>query len=518
MTIKVYDWLAHHARRTPEKLAQHDLFSGRRFTYAEMNLRAGRLAAWLRGEGGLAQGGRAAVLSHNTTDMFDLQFACAKAGTVFVPLNWRLAVAELEFIIKDCTPEILFYSSEFSEEAQTLGKNCGLSRLVELDPQGRPDSTFEQLIAGQPEPLPHAELVHDDLLTIMFTSGTTGHPKGAMITHGMSFWNAVNLGGPAHVTTDTCHLAVLPLFHTGGLNCYANVAFHAGGTVLVMRTFDPGQALDMLLDRQGGITHFFGVPSHYQFMSLQPAFEKADFSHLTICGVGGAPCPVSVIELYGQHGVSIQQGYGMTETSPTVLVLDAADGIKRAGSTGLPALHTEVRLVDEQGRDVTRPGEIGEIWVKGPNVTPGYWNRPDANRESITDGWLHTGDAARFDEDGFYYVVDRWKDMFISGGENVYPAEVENVLSRLPQVAEAAVIGVPDEKWGEVGMAVLVLKEGAEIGEAEVLQHCGANLARYKVPKSVRLVPALPRNATGKILKRVLRDDVTAEAGAAAAS
>ncbi|MEQ8345232.1 MAG: long-chain fatty acid--CoA ligase [Sneathiellaceae bacterium] len=518
MTIKVYDWLAHHARRTPGKLAQRDLSSGRSFTYAQMDARAGRLAAWLRGPAGLARGDRVAVLSHNSTDVFDLQFGCAKAGTVFVPLNWRLAVPELEFIVNDCTPTVLFYSTEFADEAAGLAERCGLAALVELDPAGRPDSAFERLLAGQPEARPHEEMVHDDLHTIMFTSGTTGHPKGAMITYGMCFWNAVNLGGPAHVTAGTCHLAVLPLFHTGGLNCYANVVFHAGGTVLVMRSFDPGEALRLLLDRAAGVTHFFGVPSHYQFISLQPDFEAADFSHLTICGVGGAPCPVPVIELYGQHGVAMQQGYGMTETSPTVLVLDAADGITRAGSTGLPALHTEVRLVDEAGQDVTEPGAIGEIWVKGPNVTPGYWNRPEANRASFTDGWLHTGDAARFDADGFYYVVDRWKDMFISGGENVYPAEVENVLARLPQLAEVAVIGVPDDKWGEVGMAVAVLKAGASIDEGEVLRHCGANLARFKVPKSVRFVPALPRNATGKVLKRVLRDDVAAAPDTAAVS
>lgn len=197
-----------------------------------------------------------------------------------------------------------------------------------------------------------------------------------------------------------------------------------------------------------------------------------------------------------------------------MLILDAADGIRRAGSTGLPALHTEVRLVDEGGVEVTEPGRIGEIWVKGPNVTPGYWNRPEANAASFTDGWLHTGDAARMDDDGYYYVVDRWKDMFISGGENVYPAEVENVLARLPELAEVAVIGVPDEKWGEVGMAMVVLKPGAEISEARILAHCGENLARFKVPKSVRFVPALPRNATGKVLKRVLRDDVAAEPAA----
>jgi len=518
MSIRAYDWLAHHARRTPDRLAQTDLFSGRSFTYAQMNDRAGRAAAWLRTEAGLARGDRVGVLSHNSTDMFDLQFACGKAGLVFVPLNWRLAVAELEFITRDAGLSVLFFSSEFADAADELTRRCGLDRILELDPEGRADSAFESLLAATATPWPGEELTHDDLQTIMFTSGTTGHPKGAIITHGMTFWNAVNLGGPAQISADTRQLVVLPLFHTGGLNCYANVVFHAGGSVLVMRSFDPAESLRLLLDPDSGVTHFFGVPSHYQFISHQPAFEKADFAHLTLCGVGGAPCPVPLIELYGRHGVAMQQGYGMTETSPTVLILDAADGIRRAGSTGLPALHTEVRLVDEEGRDVTAPGAIGEIWVKGANVTPGYWNRPEANAESFTDGWLHTGDAARIDDDGYYYVVDRWKDMFISGGENVYPAEVENVLSRLPELAEVAVIGVPDDKWGEVGMAVVVPKPGVEIAEARILAYCGENLARFKVPKSVRFVPALPRNATGKILKRVLRDDVASEPAAMAGS
>ena len=245
-------------------------------------------------------------------------------------------------------------------------------------------------------------------------------------------------------------LTVLPLFHTGGLNCYTNPVLHAGGTVLIMRAFDPALALRLISDPSRGINVFFGVPSIYQFMAQHPEFAAADFSRLIIGGVGGAPMPVPLLKAWEGRGVALQQGYGMTETSPAVLALDREDAARKAGSAGQPVLHTEVRIVRPDGTDAP-VGELGEFWVKGPNITPGYWNKPEANAASFTDGWLHTGDAARVDDEGFYYIVDRWKDMYISGGENVYPAEVENVLYQLDAVAEAAVIGAPDSAGARSG-------------------------------------------------------------------
>jgi len=320
----------------------------------------------------------------------------------------------------------------------------------------------------------------------------------------MTFWNCVNLGGPAGIMPSSVLLTVLPLFHTGGLNCYTNPILHAGGTVLIMRVFDPGAALQLISDPARGINTFFGVPSIYQFMAQHPAFATADFSRLLIGGVGGAPMPVPLLKVWEARGVALQQGYGMTETSPAVLTLDRDDAVRKAGSSGKPVLHTEVRIVRPDGGDAA-VGELGELWVRGPNVTPGYWNRPDANASSFTDGWLHTGDATRVDADGFYYIVDRWKDMYISGGENVYPAEVENVLHQIGAVAEAAIIGIPDSQWGEVGMAIVAVKPGHVLTEAEIHAHCAANLARFKCPRLVRFVDALPRNATGKIHKPTLR-------------
>jgi len=322
----------------------------------------------------------------------------------------------------------------------------------------------------------------------------------------MTFWNCVNLGGPAYITPSSVLLTVLPLFHTGGLNCYTNPVLHAGGTVLIMRAFDPGLALQLISEPARRINVFFGVPSIYQFMAQHPAFATSDFSRLVIGGVGGAPMPVPLLKVWEQRGVALQQGYGMTETSPAVMTLDREDAARKAGSSGKPVLHTEVRIVRPDGTDAD-VGETGELWVKGPNITPGYWNRPDANASSFTDGWLHTGDAARIDEEGFYYIVDRWKDMYISGGENVYPAEVENVLHQLAAIAEAAVISIPSEQWGEVGMAIIAVKPDHSITEAEICAHCEANLARFKRPCAIKFVDALPRNATGKIHKPTLRKD-----------
>ena len=502
MPVRHYDWIAHFARRTPEKIALVDLLSERRFSYAQFDSRISRLASHLRHQLGVGRGDRVAVLALNTTDTLEVQFACGRLGAVFVPLNTRLTVPELQFMVGDSSPKVMVHDADLAETALTVARLCNVSSTLLLGPSG-----FYEAAIGVAKPLDRIEEVTlDDISTIMYTSGTTGLPKGAIVTHGMTFWNCVNLGGPAYISPSSVLLTVLPLFHTGGLNCYTNPVLHAGGTVLIMRTFDPGLALKLIGDPAQGINVFFGVPAIYQFMAQHPAFETADLSRLIIGGVGGAPMPVPLLNVWEARGVALQQGYGMTETSPAVLVLDREDATRKAGSAGKPVLHTEVRVVRPDGTDVAA-GELGELWVKGPNITPGYWNRPDANSSSFTDGWLHTGDATRVDEEGFYYIVDRWKDMYISGGENVYPAEVENVLHQITAIAEAAVIGVPDVQWGEVGMAIVAIKPGQSLSEAEIHAHCAGNLARFKCPRQIRFVDALPRNATGKIHKPTLRKD-----------
>src|SRR5581483_11528786 len=496
-TPPYYDWIAHHAGRRPKQLAINDLQTNRKFTYAELDRRTGRLAGALAARG-IGKGDRVALLAPNCAEYFELQFACGRLGAIMLPLNWRLTVPELEYILGDATPKLLAYDKSFAQQAKAL---C--SSLLEIDVE-RPDSDYETALASAPSAPAPVPLTHDDIGMIMYTSGTTGHPKGAIITHGMVFWNAVNLGIPAMISPNTVQLVILPLFHTGGLNCYANPVLHAGGTILIMRSFDPGQALDYISDPALGITHFFGVPAPYQFMKQHPKFQSADLSRLRISGVGGAPCALAILEAWAARGVALIQGWGMTETSPAGTMLDAADAIRKVGSAGKAMMHTEIRIVDDRGKDVPQ-GAIGELLIKGPNITPGYWNKPEATKAAFTDGWLHTGDACRMDEEGFVYIVDRWKDMYISGGENVYPAEVENVLFQLPQVADAAIIGVPNERWGEVGMAVIVRKPGQALEEGDVVRHCLGRLAKFKVPQSVRFVDALPRNATGKVLKRELR-------------
>ena len=341
----------------------------------------------------------------------------------------------------------------------------------------------------------------------MYTSGTTGRPKGAQITYSMAVFNAVHSSMRVELTRRSTNLVFLPTFHTGGLNVFANPVFHTGGTNIVMRTFNPTDFLALLADKDLRITHVFGVPTNFLMLAEEQGFADADLSHVVFLGIGGAAAPAAVIEQYAEKNIMLQQGWGMTETGPLGLVILPEDALDRIGSSGKPVLHTRLKICDEEGQEVG-PGVTGELMIKGPTITPGYWNRPEANQNAFTeDGWFHTGDAARTDEDGFYYIVDRWKDMFISGGENVYPVEVEDVIFQLDGVLENAVIGVPHEKWGEVGRAFVVLKPGVNLTEAAVVDHCEENLARYKVPKEVRFIDELPHNATGKVLKHELSRD-----------
>jgi fatty-acyl-CoA synthase len=494
MSIPYYDCIAHHAMRQPQSLAAVDLATGRRHTYQAFDDRVGRLAGSLRSRFDIASGDRIAVLAPNTTDTFEVQFACGRIGAIFVPLNWRLANAELKAILADCEPALLVHDPEFAERAQELGAR----QFCPLGP------VFEQLALDGPRLDRPVTATLDDISTILYTSGTTGRPKGAIITHGMNFWNTVHSMSLAGIGRSTVFFGLLPLFHTGGLNVFSYPVFQAGGTVLIMRSFDAGEALQLIGDPSVGITHVFGVPANYQFMAQHSRFAEIDLGRLVFAGIGGAPTPDAILQTWAANGVILQQGYGMTETSPLVLVLDREDAVRKAGSAGKPALHMEARVVDENGNEVPR-GTVGELWVRGPNITRDYWNQPVATAAAFTDGWLHTGDAAVVDEEGYYFIVDRWKDMYISGGENVYPAEVENVLYQHDAIAEAAVIGVLDQRWGEVGRAVVVLRPGRSLSEADVVAHCAANLARYKLPHSVVFTDALPRNATGKVHKPTLR-------------
>lgn len=500
-SIPAYDWIAYQAANQPEKLALLDLGSGRRLSYSAFDNRIGRLAAALRAEGKVGPGDRVMVLGHNSSDVFEIQFACARLGAIFVPVNWRLAPPELVQIARHAAPTVLYFQPEFAETAAEMARQCGTSCVATF---GAADSDHERMIAAHAPLVGPHPITHDDVATILYTSGTTGMPKGVTITHGMRFWQAINLAGPTRLNADTVCLTVLPLFHVGGLDVYANPCFHFGGTVLLMRGFDAAQCLRLLTDDEAAVTLFIGVPAMYLFMAQLPEFQAARFHPRLRATVGAAPIPLSQLRQWEARGLALQMLYGMTETCGVITALDGADVVRKAGSSGKPALHMALRLVTPEGREAGT-GETGEVWVKGPSVTPGYWRNEAANAAAFSDGWLRTGDAATRDAEGFITIVDRWKDMYISGGENVYPAEVEDVLYQIPGIAEVAVIGIPDPQWGEVGCAVVVAKPDVGLTESDILRHCDGRLARYKQPRAIRFVDALPRNATGKVHKPTLR-------------
>jgi fatty-acyl-CoA synthase len=494
-----HDWIEGHARQRPQHPAIVDLQTRRAHTYEELNLRVSRIAAYLRAEHSVSSGERVAVIAPNSLLQVELMLALGRLGAIFVPINWRLAPAEMARILEHCGAKLVFFHCEFANAASEL---CKLSSrrfepLGDADPIGTAAESGSVLENT-------CQRTHQDIQTIMYTSGTTGFPKGVLLTFGMTQWNAVNLGIPVRITPDTVFLSVMPMFHTAGLNCYANCVLHAGGTVILAKGFDAETILDALSDRSLGITHFFGVPAAYLFMAQHEKFANADLSHLQFIGVGGAPLPAVVFDVWARKGVSVVNGFGMTETGPAVTMLAPEDARSRGTSIGKPLLHVETRIVTASGTDAAS-GEPGELWIRGPAVSPGYWQAPEATAEAFAEGWFKSGDVVSRDSDGFFYILDRIKDMYISGGENVYPAEVESVIYQIAEVAEAAVVGVADDRWGETGFAAIVVRQGSTLSEEAVRTHCKTMLARFKQPKFIHFMPSLPRTASGKVQKLELR-------------
>ncbi len=501
-----FDWIKRHAERTPDHLALVEIETGREFTYAQFNERANRFASYMVNDLGLKRGDRVSILAGNSTDYLEILFACGKAGIILNTLNWRLAVPELEFILNDCTPRYLIYEPTFTESAKTvLATVNSLKGAVVLGETGAENEiTYEAaLAAGDPAGVLMPDLTYDDTWAIIYTSGTTGKPKGAQVTYGNFFYNAVGMGRAIDLTSQDININVLPTFHIGGLGLYAGPTLHSGGTVLIMKAFSPDLFLKAIADYK--VTVGLLVPSIYLVLDQYEGFDKADLSTMRHWASGGSPLPSALVHTYAERNILIQQGFGMTETGPTVFLVDIDHAVEKAGSVGKPVLHTDVRIEDPETGEILGPNQHGELCVKGGNVTRGYWNRPDATEAAIRAGWLHTGDVAMYDDDGFYYIVDRVKDMYISGGENVYPAEVENILYEHPAIAEVAVIGVPHPTWQEVGKAIVVLKQGQSITEEDVIAFCQGKMAKYKIPKSAAFIDALPRTAAGKVLKRELR-------------
>ncbi|HUZ25095.1 MAG TPA: long-chain fatty acid--CoA ligase [Streptosporangiaceae bacterium] len=497
----VGSWTARRARKSPGRIAL--LHGGAELSYAQLHDRVARLAGALRGLG-VTAGDRVAYLGPNHPSFFETMFATWAAGGIFVPLNMRLAGPELAHHLADSGSQVLFYAAA---QAGVLGEIRGelaVRQLVALAGPADGARGYEELLTGGgPAWVDEAVSLADPCL-IMYTSGTTGQAKGATLTHGNVTWNAVNVLVDADVAHDEVGLAVAPLFHTAALNMLCLPVLLKGGTVVIEPTFEPRRALELIARHR--VTTMFGVPAIYDALAALPQWPDADVSSLRTLLCGGAPVPDATIRAYLSRGLSFIQGYGMTETAPGALLIDSENAGRKAGSAGVPHFFTDVRIVRPDLTEADQ-GERGEIVVAGPNVMRGYWNQPGASARALAGGtWLRSGDVAVADEDGYVFVVDRVKDVIISGGENIYPAEVENVLRGHPAVAECGVIGVPDEKWGEVGRAVVVLRSGAQAREQDILAFLNGRLARYKIPRSVRFTDDLPRTGTGKILKKALRE------------
>jgi fatty-acyl-CoA synthase len=491
----VGSWPARRARMTPRLTAI--VHAERALTYAALADRVTRLAHALRGVG-VGSGDRVAYVGPNHPALAETLFAAGLLGAVFVPLNTRLAVPELAYNLDDSGAETLIWAPELAEAVAELRDTVKVREYIAVA------DGYEQLLAAADSAPLDEPVGLDDTCMIQYTSGTSGRPKGVMLSHGNITWNCYNILLDIDVSSDEVSLVSAPMFHTAALNQLFLPTVLKGGTSVLMSAFDPDRAFDLIAAHR--VTWMFGVPTMFLTMAQSPRWAAAELSSVRTLMCGGAPVPEALIHTYQQRGLTFLQGYGLTETSPGALFLRAADGVRKAGTAGTPCFFTDVRVVRPDGTDVA-PGEVGEVVIQGPNVMRGYWQLLDATETVFaTDGWFRSGDAAVVDDEGYIRIVDRVKDMFISGGENVYPVEVEHVLHEHPAVADCAVIGVPDEKWGEVGRAVVVPRDGVGVSADELLGFLAGRLAKYKIPKSVVLVDALPRNATGKLLRARLRD------------
>lgn len=494
-------WIDRHADFSPEKAAIH--FQGDDISYAALADRIARLAALLSTKLGVAHGDRVAFLGQNSPEALALLFACARIGAIFVPLNWRLAPPEHQRMLADCAPRAFFVEPDHLEHIDAIRNDLALASLIALGGAGEGWLDFGALLADTPEGLPSGAVAgDDDAVLICYTSGSTGVPKGVVLTQKVLLYNAINSAHFHDLTSADRVLTTIPLFHVGGLNIQTTPALHVGATVVLQRSFDPGATFDDIA--RHGITLTVLVPAQLQAMIAHAEWPDADLSGLRAVTTGSTFVPHRFIQAFHDRGVPVLQVYGATETAPITIYTTLHDALDKVGSTGKPALHCEIRLIDDEGRDVA-PGQSGEILVRGPNVMREYWRQPEVTAQALRDGWYYSGDMAHVDEDGFFHVDDRKKDMIISGGENIYPAELENVLVDCQDVAEAAVVGRQDETWGEVAVAVVVPKEQNTLAADDVLKLFDGAIARYKHPKDVVFAESLPRNAMGKILKDEVR-------------
>lgn len=489
------DLLAKRAELTPRKVALEEAATGRTRTYRQLHDRASAAAA-LMADRGVRPGDRVAILCRNRIEFFEILFGCARLGAVMVPLNWRMPPAELDGLVVDAEPSLLFYGAGDAAAASALP---GVSSTIGFDEDY--ESALADVRPGRWRSIWSAA----STWYLLYTSGTTGRPKGVIYTYGMALANYVNIGSATGLSGADRTVAFLPNFHTAGINLHALPTLIAGGHVTILESFDADALVGLLDGRR--LDTFFGVPTVYQELLDHPRFAAAPLDSVRHWGCGGAPLPDRLVERYRDLGVRVCNGMGMTETGPTAFLVDPADAWDRIGSVGKPQLLCGVRIVDGDGRDVL-DGEVGDLLFAGPGVTPGYWRNEEATRAAFTeDHMLRSGDLARRDPDGFYYIAGRRKEMFISGGENVYPAEVENVLCAHPAVQDVAVLSEPDPKWGEVGRAFVQLASGARPDRDALAAFCRQRLAAYKVPRRFEFVDGFPRTSAGKIQKHLLMEE-----------
>ena len=480
-------WLAQRASLTPgrEAIVDGDL----RLSYAAFAERCWRVAGALRAAG-VRAGDRVATLALNGVDQAALFYATARLGALLAPLNWRLAPAELGYQLGDLDARVL-YADEAN--AALADRIAGAPARIALDADAEPADERDEARFADPH-------------VILYTAGTTGHAKGAVLTHANVFWNVVNVTIGFGLSERDTTATVLPMFHSGGIGLFTVPTLTIGGRVIVLPKFDAARLLDAIVGERVDLV--FGVPAIWLELAKDEGFTPQRYPSLRCLPSGGAPLPRPLMDRLHARGFTVLQGYGLTETAPGGTILAAEDAVRKAGTVGRPFPFVRLRVVDEAGRPAAA-GDVGEVHFHGPNVFAGYWRNAAATAEAFTeDGWFRSGDLGSLDEEGFLTLVDRKKDMVITGGENVYSAEVEDVLFAHPAVAEAAIVGAPDERWGEMVVAVVVLRPGQAATEQELIAFCAARLAKYKTPKRVVFRDALPRNAAGKVLKRDLREEV----------
>ena len=490
------EWLARREQLTPNKIGLIDGKTGDRFTYTILNRRARALAAYLEQRYTLRPGERVAILALNAPEYLDAFFACTLLGVILVPLNWRLTPHELTLLLADCQPGLLLHDTIHAELAR---------EAVSASPQELPLCAFtsfpgaDTALATLAKPFQSHD--GEEIALLLYTSGTTGLPKGALLSHRMITWNAINTQISWGLRETDITPTFAPFFHAGGLNVLTTPLYHLGGTVILLPDADP-LALLQTIERER-CTVLFAVPTVFERIKAHSNFGTTDLSSLRFCITGGSSCPPALLRDYTARGLEFRQGYGLTEVGVNCFSLAPEDALRKPGSVGKPVFHSQARIIDDEEQDVA-PGEIGELVLAGPHVCSGYWKQPEATAEALRHGWWHTGDLVQCDAEGYYFIVGRKKDLLISGGENIYPAEIENLISLHPGVLEVAVIPQPDPAWGEVGLAVVVPRVPGNLTAEDVLQYCADKLARYKIPKAIRFAETLPRNAMGKILKAEL--------------